>query len=508
MQISLKNVSYTYNYKTPYAREVLKDINLKIDEGSYTVIVGKTGSGKSTLIEHINGLLLPTKGEVAVDNILITNPQSKKERRELAKKLKILRQDVAVLFQFSEQQLFETSVLKDIIFAPLNYGVAEEKAILKAKELIKLVGLDESYLDKSPFELSGGEMRKVALCGVLALEPKVLILDEPTVALDYQSREEIMAMVKRLKEEFDMTIVLVTHNMDYVLEYADKVFVLKNGEISFEGKVEDLFLNEQVLKENSLELPEVLKFYKKLEANNIVLDVFPRKYEELINALKKQLKTSDAEVMIAPTFTNLWHAFQSTKDYDVEVIAQNMHYAENGAYTGEISANMLKSIGVKTVILGHSERRAYFNETDESLAKKVDTALENNMRVIFCFGEELADRKANKEEEVVENQINNALFHLEADAFKNIVLAYEPVWAIGTGETATPEQAQDMHAFIRKTLAAEYGNEVANEVSILYGGSVKPNNAKEIFSKPDVDGGLIGGASLKAEDFFAIVNAF
>ena len=295
MQISLKNVSYTYNYKTPYAREVLKDINLKIDEGSYTVIVGKTGSGKSTLIEHINGLLLPTKGEVAVDNILITNPQSKKERRELAKKLKILRQDVAVLFQFSEQQLFETSVLKDIIFAPLNYGIAEEKAISKAKELIKLVGLDESYLDKSPFELSGGEMRKVALCGVLALEPKVLILDEPTVALDYQSREEIMAMVKRLKEEFNMTIVLVTHNMDYVLEYADKIFVLKNGEVSFEGRVEDLFLNEQVLKDNSLELPEVLKFHKKLKANNIVLDVFPRKYDELINALKNKIGSSRNE---------------------------------------------------------------------------------------------------------------------------------------------------------------------------------------------------------------------
>ena len=295
MQISLKNVSYTYNYKTPYAREVLKDINLNIEEGSYTVIVGKTGSGKSTLIEHINGLLLPTYGEVLVNNVLITNPKNKREKRELAKTLKILRKDVAVLFQFSEQQLFETSVLKDIIFAPLNYGVAEEKAILKAKELIKLVGLDESYLDKSPFELSGGEMRKVALCGVLALEPKVLILDEPTVALDYQSREEIMAMVKRLKEEFDMTIVLVTHNMDYVLEYADKVFVLKNGEISFEGKVEDLFLNEQVLKENSLELPEVLKFYKKLEANNIVLDVFPRKYEELINALKNKIGSSRNE---------------------------------------------------------------------------------------------------------------------------------------------------------------------------------------------------------------------
>ena len=230
--------------------------------------------------------------------------------------------------------------------------------------------------------------------------------------------------------------------------------------------------------------------------------------EALINAIKKQVKTSDAEVMIAPTFTNLWQAFQSTKDYDVEVIAQNMHFAENGAYTGEVSASMLKSIGVNTVILGHSERRAYFNETDETLAKKVDTALENEMRVIFCFGEELADRKSGKEETVVENQIKNALFHLEADAFKQIVLAYEPVWAIGTGETATPEQAQDMHAFIRKTLAAKYGAEVADSVSILYGGSVKPNNAQEIFSKPDVDGGLIGGASLKAEDFFAIVNAF
>ncbi|WP_179020674.1 triose-phosphate isomerase [Winogradskyella forsetii] len=230
--------------------------------------------------------------------------------------------------------------------------------------------------------------------------------------------------------------------------------------------------------------------------------------ETLITALKKQSKTSDAEVMIAPTYTNLWQAFQTLRDSDIEVIAQNMHFAENGAYTGEISASMLKSIGISTVILGHSERRAYFNETDESLAKKVDAALENNMRTIFCFGEELSDRKAGNEEAVVESQIKNALFHLEADAFKNIVLAYEPVWAIGTGETASPEQAQDMHAFIRKTLANKYGNDVANSVSILYGGSVKPNNAQEIFGKPDVDGGLIGGASLKAEDFYAIVNAF
>ena len=292
MQISLKNVSYTYNYKTPYAREVLKDINLNVEEGSYTVIIGKTGSGKSTLIEHINGLLLPTHGEVLVNNVLITNPKSKKEKRELAKKLKVLRQDVAVLFQFSEQQLFETSVLKDIIFAPLNYGISEERAISKAKELIKLVGLDESYLDKSPFELSGGEMRKVALCGVLALEPKVLILDEPTVALDYKSREEIMTMVKKLKDELNMTIVLISHNMNYVLEYADKVFVLKNGKINFDGTVEELFADEKLLKENSLEQPELLKFYNKLQENNIKLDVFPRKYEDLIDALKNKIGSS------------------------------------------------------------------------------------------------------------------------------------------------------------------------------------------------------------------------
>ncbi|WP_159021570.1 triose-phosphate isomerase [Formosa sp. L2A11] len=230
--------------------------------------------------------------------------------------------------------------------------------------------------------------------------------------------------------------------------------------------------------------------------------------ETLLTALKNKTITSNAEVMVAPTFTNLWSAYNSLKDNVIEVVAQNMHFAENGAYTGEISASMLKSVGIKTVILGHSERRAYFNETDASLAKKVDAALANDMRIIFCFGEELADRKSKNHETVVGSQIKNALFHLDAAAFKNIVLAYEPIWAIGTGETASPEQAQDMHAFIRKTLADKYGAEVADNVSILYGGSVKPANAQEIFSKPDVDGGLIGGAALNADDFFAIVNAF
>lgn len=247
---------------------------------------------------------------------------------------------------------------------------------------------------------------------------------------------------------------------------------------------------------------------KQIVAGNWKMNNDLSQTESLINELKNIKQTSNAEVMVAPTFTNLYKANHLLEDVAIEVIAQNMHFAENGAYTGEISAAMLKSVGVNTVILGHSERRAYFNETDELLAKKVDAGLANGMRVIFCFGEELADRKSGNHENVVESQIKNALFHLEASAFKDIVLAYEPVWAIGTGETASPEQAQDMHAFIRKTLNDAYGADVSDAVSILYGGSVKPNNAQEIFSKPDVDGGLIGGAALNAADFFAIVNAF
>lgn len=247
---------------------------------------------------------------------------------------------------------------------------------------------------------------------------------------------------------------------------------------------------------------------RKIVAGNWKMNYGLIQTETLISELKQQVKISKAEVIIAPAFTNLWHAFESLRTSPIEVAAQNMHFAEEGAYTGEVSAGMLKSIGVQTVILGHSERRAYFNETDEALAKKVDAALKNEMQIIFCFGEELSDRKSNNQETVVASQIRNALFHLEASSFHNIILAYEPVWAIGTGETASPEQAQEMHAFIRNTFNTKYGEEVANNISILYGGSVKPNNAQEIFAKPDVDGGLIGGASLKAKDFFAIVNAF
>ena len=231
--------------------------------------------------------------------------------------------------------------------------------------------------------------------------------------------------------------------------------------------------------------------------------------QELIADLKKQISAAPAAtVMIAPTYTNLYPAFEALKNTPVIVAAQNMHQNASGAFTGEISAAMLKSVGVETVILGHSERRAYFKESNELLAEKVNTALENDMTVIFCFGEELEDRKADKHFDLVESQLKESLYHLSKESWKNIILAYEPVWAIGTGETASPEQAQEMHAFIRKSIADAYGSEIAEEVSILYGGSVKPANAKEIFAKEDVDGGLIGGASLKAEDFLAIVNSF
>ena len=230
----------------------------------------------------------------------------------------------------------------------------------------------------------------------------------------------------------------------------------------------------------------------------------------LIKGIKKAVKNNLEEqirVIIAPSYVNLNTAVKKTKKSAVEVAAQNMHQSKNGAFTGEVSADMLTNIGVDLVILGHSERREYFGETDALLAEKVTTALENKLEVIFCFGEVLEDRKSENHFKIVENQLKNGLFHLKASDFSNVILAYEPVWAIGTGETASPEQAQEMHAFVRENIAKQYNDTIAENVSILYGGSVKPANAKEIFSKADVDGGLIGGAALKAEDFIAIIKS-
>ncbi|SDQ54062.1 triose-phosphate isomerase [Flagellimonas zhangzhouensis] len=245
----------------------------------------------------------------------------------------------------------------------------------------------------------------------------------------------------------------------------------------------------------------------KIVAGNWKMNKNLQETEALLTELSAKLPDTNATVIVAPTFVNLQAAQTALGSSTIKVAAQNMHFAESGAYTGEISADMLLSLDIDTVILGHSERRAYFGEDDELLAKKVNTAIEKGLKTIFCFGEELEDRKSDKHFDVVESQLKNALFSLDASAWKNIVLAYEPVWAIGTGETASPEQAQEMHAFIRKTISDAFGAAVADEVSILYGGSVKPGNAGEIFGKPDVDGGLIGGASLVADDFVAIIAA-
>lgn len=247
---------------------------------------------------------------------------------------------------------------------------------------------------------------------------------------------------------------------------------------------------------------------QKIVAGNWKMHKNAEETEDLLNELIDKIPTDiEQRVIVAPTFVNLSAAADHLEFTNIEVAAQNMHQAEGGAFTGEISASMLKSVGINIVILGHSERRAYFHETDALLANKVDTALKHEMEVIFCFGEELKDRQSGQHFNVVENQLKDGLFHLEASAWKNIILAYEPVWAIGTGETASPEQAQEMHEFIRGIINKNFGNNVSDTISILYGGSVKPENANEIFSKPDVDGGLIGGAALKSDDFTKIVLA-
>lgn len=249
---------------------------------------------------------------------------------------------------------------------------------------------------------------------------------------------------------------------------------------------------------------------KKIVAGNWKMNNGVKETSQLIRKVKKSIANLDlnnVRVIVTPSFVNLAGAIKGAKDSKIEVAAQNMHQEKNGAFTGEISAEMLQSIGVKTVILGHSERRQYFGEDDELIARKIDAALENNLEVIFCFGELLEQRKLDNHLLEVGSQLKNTLFHLKAEDFKNIILAYEPVWAIGTGETATPDQAQEMHEFVRNVLAKKFGQETADSVSILYGGSVKASNAEEIFSKEDVDGGLIGGASLIAEDFVAIIKA-
>ena len=246
---------------------------------------------------------------------------------------------------------------------------------------------------------------------------------------------------------------------------------------------------------------------KKIVAGNWKMNNDLDQTIKLINELKSLITDSKIEIIIAPSFPFLKIAVDLTKDSNIEVVSQNVNDNSNGAFTGEVSISMLKSIGVNTTLIGHSERRAYYHENDELLLKKLNLAVENKMKVIFCFGEELSDRKSEMHFDVVKNQLKNTVLKLDESSINNIVLAYEPVWAIGTGETATSEQAQEMHQFIRNCISENFNEEIANNISILYGGSVKPANAAEIFEKKDVDGGLIGGAALNASDFFKIIQA-
>ena len=228
----------------------------------------------------------------------------------------------------------------------------------------------------------------------------------------------------------------------------------------------------------------------------------------LATELKEKVKNPKCEVIIGTPYIHLASVSELLKGSVISVAAENCANHVSGAYTGEVSAEMVASTGATYCIIGHSERRSYYGETCEILREKIDLALSNNLRPIFCIGEVKEEREAGKQNEVVKAQLEGSVFHLDADSFGKLVIAYEPVWAIGTGLTATPEQAQEIHAFIRSLIAEKYGKEVAENTTILYGGSCNAKNAAGLFANPDIDGGLIGGASLKADDFCAIINAF
>ncbi len=248
---------------------------------------------------------------------------------------------------------------------------------------------------------------------------------------------------------------------------------------------------------------------KKIVAGNWKMNTSLLEGEALVKELIEKLGRYDGDkrIIIAPPYTHLHSLGKMLKGTPVELSSQNCAHELSGAFTGEISVEMLVGLNVSYVIIGHSERRSIFNETDEVLSKKIDLALKNGLSPIFCIGEQLAERENNQHKETVKNQLETTVFKLSQEEFGNIILAYEPVWAIGTGKVATPDQAQEMHDYIRHLISEKYEKAVADETSILYGGSCKPNNAKELFGQPDVDGGLIGGASLKTEDFYAIINA-
>ena len=278
MGIILDNVCYTYQEGTPFASAALSDVSLTIEDGSYTAIIGHTGSGKSTILQLLNGLLVPTKGSVRVFDTLITSTSVNKQIRQI-------RKQVGLVFQFAENQIFEETVLKDVAFGPQNFGVSVEEAEAIAREKLALVGIDESLFERSPFELSGGQMRRVAIAGILAMEPSILVLDEPTAGLDPIGRKELMALFKKLHQD-GITIVLVTHLMDDVAEFADQVYVMEKGKLVKGGKPSLVFQNVEFMEKIQLGVPKITRFAQRLVDRGISFEQLPitiEEFKEFIN---------------------------------------------------------------------------------------------------------------------------------------------------------------------------------------------------------------------------------
>ena len=277
MGIALENVSFTYQEGTPLASTALSDVSLTIEDGSYTALIGHTGSGKSTILQLLNGLLVPSQGSVRVFDTLITSNSKNKDIRQI-------RKQVGLVFQFAENQIFEETVLKDVAFGPQNFGVSEEDAEKIAREKLALVGIDESLFNRSPFELSGGQMRRVAIAGILAMEPAILVLDEPTAGLDPLGRKELMNLFKKLHQS-GMTIVLVTHLMDDVAEYANQVYVMEKGRLVKGGKPSDVFQDVVFMEEVQLGVPKITAFCKRLADRGVSFKRLPIKIEEFKESL-------------------------------------------------------------------------------------------------------------------------------------------------------------------------------------------------------------------------------
>ena len=273
MAINFQNVSYTYQEGTPFEGRALFDVNLEITDGSYTAFIGHTGSGKSTIMQLLNGLLVPSRGTVIVDGQEITHQSKNKD-------IKMVRKHVGLVFQFPESQLFEETVLKDVAFGPQNFGVSKEEAEQLAREKLTMVGISEELFEKNPFELSGGQMRRVAIAGILAMEPKVLVLDEPTAGLDPKGRRELMSLFKKLHHS-GMTIVLVTHLIDDVANFADFVYILESGKIITSGLPKNIFQDVKLLEEKQLGVPKVTKFAQNLVEKGLDLPYLPITLNEL-----------------------------------------------------------------------------------------------------------------------------------------------------------------------------------------------------------------------------------